>query len=122
MFQIADEKAFEKYHFLELATVFKHSPTEWRCETKCGNYLRVRVFAGIIHMSMGETENELNDENIVLNIGGVSELSRQLDGDPFENFEINKSNILDKLISEFDFNKIKDFMGWTCDEEQIWDN
>ena len=115
MFLVADEIAFEKYHFLELESVFKVDTNSWRCETKCGKYLHVRSVYGIIHMALSETELGLKDENIVLNIGGIKKQGSLFD------FDINKKEILDSL-EIISFNKIKDFMGWTCEEEQMWDN
>ena len=120
MFQVADEIAFEKYHFLELVSVVRNSQGDgatWRCETKCGKYLRVRQRGAIIHMSLAETEIELDNENIVLRV-----TPKKLVGNIFD-FSTNREDMLaDLLTNTIEFNKLKDFMGWSCDEDQIWDN
>ena len=114
MFKIADEVAYEKYRFLELESVFKTKENTWRCETKCGNYLQVRVKYSMIHMALSETEHGLINENIVLNIGGIKEPNNLFD------FDKISAKILSS-IEIIEFGKIKDFMSWSCEEEQLWD-
>ena len=68
MFEVIDEIAFEKYHFLELESVYRSHDNTCRCETKCGKYLQIRIKYAMIHMSLSERELDLNSELIVLKI------------------------------------------------------
>lgn len=66
-------------------------------------------------MSLGDTEAELDQEDIVLKLTGKTRVENLFD------FSANKRKILEQIIT-IDFNKIKDFMGWACPEEQVWDS
>ena len=66
-------------------------------------------------MSLGDTESELDQEDIVLRLTGKTRVENLFD------FDANKHKILEGMML-VDFNKIKGFMGWTCPEEQVWDS
>ena len=66
-------------------------------------------------MAIGETENELVNEHIVLKIKNI-----KTDVDDPYNFDINKIRALasEGLIT---FDKIKDYMGWKVEPNNVWD-
>jgi len=113
MFEVADDKSFGRFVFLELTSVYRNGTNSWRCETECGKYLNVREKFGIVHMALAETEHELIDENIVLNIKGINKKVED-----FVSKILNKEEPNNQIIT---FNKIKEFMSWKVEDCNVWD-
>jgi hypothetical protein len=116
MFEITDDKAYARFIFLELTSVYSNGNNSWRCETEDGRYLNVREKGGIIHMAIGETENDLINEYIVLNIKNIK---TNVDN-PYD-FDVNKIKAL-ASIGQIKFDKIKDYMGWAVEANNVWDS
>ena len=115
MFEITNDQSFARFVFLELVSVTKTGDNSWRCETEDGRLLNVREKSGIIHMAIADTEHELINEHIVLNIKNIK---TDIDN-PYE-FDINKIKAL-ASIGQIKFDKIKDYMGWAVDSNNVWD-
>ena len=116
MFEVADDKAHARYIFHELVSVTKTGDDSWRAELEDGRLLNVRYKHGIVHMALAETEDELINENIVLKIKNIK---TKVDN-PYD-FDINKIKALVVAGKEINFNKIKDYMGWAVDENNVWE-
>ena len=116
MFEVADDKAFTRYVFHELVSVTKTGDDSWRAELEDGRLLNVRYKHGIVHMALAETEDELINENIVLKIKNIK---TKVDN-PYD-FDSNKIKALLDADEQINFIKIKDYMGWAVDEDNVWE-
>ena len=74
--------------------------------------MQIRIKHGIVHMAIAEREHELLDEHIVLNTK-----YNKYKVDNFVNNLLNKT----KAKEEITFNKIKDYMGWAVEEDNVWE-
>ena len=111
MFKILDERIHEAFSGLALAQVSKWKKNEWKCITKDEFFMEVKIEGSVVHMKLAEAEQELFDyDNEVLEIN-------------INNKDINISSFpFLTQIMDIKFKDIMEFMGWTCDEEQMWDD
>ena len=112
MIEVADDAAFSRFMFLELLSVYRNGDNSWRCETKCERIMQIRIKHGIVHMAIAEREDDLLDEYIVLNTK-----NNKYKVDNFVNNLLNKTKVEEQIT----FNKIKDYMGWAVEEDNVWE-
>ena len=63
-------------------------------------------------MAIAEREDDLLDEYIVLNTK-----NNKYKVDNFVNNLLNKTKVEEQIT----FNKIKDYMGWAVEEDNVWE-
>ena len=100
MLKVIDKKHFAKVKNKKLATVYRFSVSE----------------GGILAATVGMTEYEVGNSVMLL----ASTIDFEVSGDIFEDVITNKTKGEPKF-PPLDFDEIKEFFGWKCEDDQIWD-
>ena len=116
MLKVIDKKHFAKVKNKKLATVYRFSVSEWRCTTPLGGYVYLKYKGGILAATVGMTEYEVGNSVMLL----ASTIDFEVSGDIFEDVITNKTKGEPKF-PPLDFDEIKEFFGWKCEDDQIWD-
>ena len=116
MLKVIDKKHFEKVKNKKLATVYRFSATEWRCTTPRGGFVYLKYKGGILAATVGVTEYEMGDKVMLL----ASTVDFDKAGDIFEDVIRGKVKEAPQFPS-LDFDEIKEFFGWKCDDDKVWD-
>ena len=97
-FEIIEEAAYSIYEGLKFDSVTSFSKNEWRTETSNGYHMHVKVISGVVVVDLAETEYDLGNQSVAL----IKIKDRALGAAP-------------------SFEKIAEFMNWTCVSEKMWD-
>lgn len=126
MFKVKDKFLYEKYKSWTITSVRRTSSSVWKCTTKKGKFLVVRLSAGMVMLSASEREHESIAGGEIVAFYSNSP-SPQMDYLSFSPDQITKmkqmlSLTLDLDGGKFSFEDIASFFDWRYEEDDVWDN